>query len=68
MALVWGIHAVPSPEVSHVTDMVNYACRAAQSEGFAHPGETVVIVAGLPFGAAGNTNLLHVVNIEDSKS
>jgi pyruvate kinase len=68
MALVWGIHAVPSPEVSHVTDMVNYACRAAQSEGFAHPGETVVIVAGLPFGAAGNTNLLHVVNIEGSKS
>jgi pyruvate kinase len=68
MALVWGIHAVPSPEVSHVTDMVNYACRAAQSEGFALPGEAVVIVAGLPFGAAGNTNLLHIANIEGSKS
>jgi pyruvate kinase len=68
MALVWGVHAVPSPEVSHVTDMVNYACRAAQSEGFARPGETVAIVAGLPFGSAGKTNLLHIAHIEGAKS
>ena len=64
MALVWGVHALPSPEVRHVSDMVNYACRAAQSEGFAKPGERVVIVAGLPFGSTGNTNLLHIVQIE----
>lgn len=67
MALAWGIHAVPSPEVSHVTDMVNYACRAAQSEGFAQAGETVVIVSGLPFGSAGNTNLLHIAHISAPK-
>jgi pyruvate kinase len=64
MALVWGVHALPSPEVRHVSDMVNYACRAAQAEGFAKPGERVVIVAGLPFGSTGNTNLLHIVQIE----
>jgi len=67
LALVWGIHAMPSHEVSHVTDMVNYACRAAQSEGFAQADQTVVIVAGLPFGSAGNTNLLHIAHISAPK-
>jgi pyruvate kinase len=68
MALVWGVHAVPSPEVSHVSDMVNCGCRAAQSEGFAQAGESVVIVAGLPFGSPGNTNLLHIAQIEGGSS
>lgn len=68
LALVWGIHAMPMPEVSHVTDMVKYACRAARSEGFAQEGETVVIVAGLPFGSSGHTNLLHVTSIPAAKA
>jgi pyruvate kinase len=64
MALVWGMHALPAPEVRDVGEMVAHACRAAQAEGFAQPGENVVIVAGLPFGSAGNTNLLHIARIE----
>jgi len=64
MALVWGMHALPAPEVRDVGEMVAHACRAAQAEGFAQPGENVVIIAGLPFGSAGNTNLMHIARIE----
>jgi pyruvate kinase len=64
LALAWGVHARPGPEVHDVGEMVAHACRAAQKEGFAGAGETVVIVAGLPFGSAGNTNLLHIARIE----
>ena len=64
LALVWGVHALPFHEAHDVNEMVSDACRAAQAEGFAQPGEDVVIVAGIPFGSLGATNLLHVARIE----
>ena len=63
LALAWGVRALTSPEVHDVTEMIEHACRAAQTEGFAKAGETVVIVAGLPFGSTGNTNLMHIARI-----
>ena len=63
LALVWGTHAVPAPEVRDVGEMVEHACHAARTEGFAQPGQNVVIVAGLPFGSSGNTNLMHIARI-----
>ena len=32
----------------------------ARDEGFAEPGESIVITAGLPFGTPGATNLLRI--------
>ncbi|HXE40470.1 MAG TPA: pyruvate kinase [Azonexus sp.] len=66
LALVWGIHAVPFGRVSGVGDMVIQATQVACRETFARPGENVVIVAGLPFGHSGTTNLLHVARIEEA--
>ena len=43
--------------------MIECACRTARTEGFANPGDHVVVVAGLPFGQSGTTNLLHVARI-----
>lgn len=64
LALVWGIHAIPFGRVSGVGDMVNQATQVATRETFAEPGDNVVIIAGLPFGHSGTTNLLHVARIE----
>jgi pyruvate kinase len=50
--------------VSGVRDMIDQATQVARRESFAKPGENVVIVAGLPFGQSGTTNLLHVARIE----
>jgi pyruvate kinase len=63
LALVWGVHALLTHDVADVTEMTDYACRAAQQEGFAASGDTIVISAGLPFGTPGATNLLRIAEI-----
>jgi pyruvate kinase len=49
--------------VHDVAGMIECACRTARAEGFANAGDDVVVVAGLPFGLSGTTNLLHVAKI-----
>ena len=63
LALVWGVHPVTSAEVRDVGEMIDDACEIAVRDGFAQPGGDVVVVAGLPFGRSGTTNLLHVARI-----
>jgi pyruvate kinase len=63
LALVWGVHAVLVDQIHDVGEMVKWANRTAVIEGFAGAGADVVIVAGLPFGERGTTNLLHVSRI-----
>nr|WP_145552530.1 pyruvate kinase [Variovorax boronicumulans] len=61
LALVWGVHSVHVPhDVDDVPGMVQAASSLARAEGFAQPGDTIVIAAGMPFGKAGTTNLLHI--------
>ena len=45
-------------------DMVAKALRAAQQEGFASPGQEVVVTAGVPFGMPGTTNALRVATVK----
>ncbi len=63
LALVWGVHALPFEEVHDVAEMVEHAARAVLSQGFGSAGDAVVVIAGLPFGQRGSTNLLHVARI-----
>jgi pyruvate kinase len=61
LALAWGVHSVHVPhDVDDVPGMVQAACTLARAEGFAQSGDTIVIAAGMPFGKAGTTNLLHI--------
>jgi pyruvate kinase len=61
LAMAWGVHAVQvDDEVLDVSKMLERASQVAQAEGFAAPGDHIAIVAGLPFGQPGSTNLLHV--------
>lgn len=64
MAVVWGVHPLMSPELHSMTDMVAKAVRAAAQEGFAKPGDEVVVTAGVPFGTAGTTNALRVAIVK----
>ena len=60
LAVVWGAHAITVPEVHSMTETVNKAIRAAVVEGFAARGQEIIVIAGVPFGQAGNTNALRV--------
>ena len=43
--------------------MIAHAAATARSEKFAAPGNSVVVVFGIPFGKKGTTNNLRVVQI-----
>jgi pyruvate kinase len=66
LALVWGLHSVRTAEASDVTSMTAIACNAALREGFAIPGDYVVIAAGVPFGQSGSTNLLRIARVPEA--
>jgi pyruvate kinase len=63
MSMVWGVHAVLTHEVSDVSEMVQYACEIAASEGFGSSGDIIAITAGMPFGVSGTTNLLRIATL-----
>ncbi len=60
LALVWGVHAYVTEDAHDADDMAERACRAASSEGFARVGERVIVVAGVPFGSPGATNMIRI--------
>jgi pyruvate kinase len=63
LALAWGVHAVVTEDARDERDMADRACRHAFIEGFAQPGERVIIVAGVPFGTPGATNNMRIALI-----
>jgi pyruvate kinase len=63
LALMWGSVGVQSADISNFKEMVDQAVFHAKATGFAQPGQTIVVVAGVPFGASGSTNNLRVVTI-----
>jgi pyruvate kinase len=60
LALAWGVHPVHTADAHDLDEMVAKARQFARAEGFAQPGESIVITAGLPFVTPGATNLLRV--------
>ena len=55
MSLVWGVHSIVTHDIADVTAN---ASRIALDDGFAQKGDVIAITAGMPFGVAGNINLL----------
>ncbi|CAA9522216.1 MAG: Pyruvate kinase [uncultured Sphingomonas sp.] len=63
MGLVWGVHAVNTRDVSSFEEMVAKAKRMALRTKIAGPNDRLIIMAGVPFGQAGSTNVMHVVQL-----
>jgi pyruvate kinase len=60
LALVSGVHSVVAEDARDQDDMIDRACRIAVREGLARPGERIIIVAGLPLGTPGATNMVRI--------
>ena len=60
LSLIWGVHCVVAEDANDQDDMVERACRIAFSDGFARAGRRVIIVAGVPLGTPGATNMLRI--------
>jgi pyruvate kinase len=63
LGLLWGAHAVHTRDVSSFEEMVDKAKRMALRAGVAGAGDRIIIMAGVPFGTPGSTNVLHVVRL-----
>jgi pyruvate kinase len=63
MGLQWGAHAVHTKDVSSFEEMIAKAKRMVLRHGLAKAGDRVVMMAGVPFGTPGSTNVLHVVRL-----
>jgi pyruvate kinase len=63
MGLLWGVHPVHTRDVSSFEEMVEKAKRMALRHEIAKGGDRLVLMAGIPFGTAGSTNVLHVVRL-----
>ncbi|WP_419807590.1 pyruvate kinase [Sphingomonas sp.] len=63
LGLLWGTHAVHTRDVESFEEMVAKAKRMALRHKIARAGETVIVLAGVPFKTPGSTNVLHVVRL-----
>lgn len=65
LAMAWGVHCVLTSDPENQAAMVRKACRIAFDEGFAKAGEGVIIVAGVPLGSPGTTNMVRIAHLDD---
>jgi pyruvate kinase len=63
LGLLWGVHAVHTRDVASFEEMVDKAKRMALRTGLASGGDRIIIMAGVPFGTPGSTNVLHVARL-----
>jgi pyruvate kinase len=60
LAVAWGVHSIVAEDARDLDDMVDRACRLAFRDGFSNPGQRAIIVAGVPLGTPGATNMLRI--------
>ena len=60
LALVWGVHPIVTKDANDIDDMAFRAAKFAVREGLAGIGDRVIIVAGMPFGTPGATNMVRI--------
>jgi pyruvate kinase len=63
VALLWGAHAVATRDIDSFEEMIAKGKRMALRHGFGEAGSRLAVMAGVPFGQPGATNLIHVVTI-----
>lgn len=60
LALAWGVHSVHVRQDDAAQHVNELAVQVARDQGFAQAGQPVVVLAGMPFGQSGTTNMLHI--------
>jgi len=63
LSAVWGVHCVVAEDARDQDDMVDRAGSIAFRDGFAKAGQRVIIVAGLPLGVPGTTNMVRIATV-----
>jgi len=64
LVLAWGVHSIRTRDVESFGEMMGKSVRIAKRLEFARDGDDIVIVAGIPFGIPGGTNILHIAKVD----
>jgi len=63
MSLNWGVLPRLVPDIGSFEPMITHALEVAEQDGLVRRGDLVVIVAGLPLGNKGATNMIRVESV-----
>jgi len=63
LSLVWGVLPLQKPEPANLEEVFELASQAALETRLAKRGDLIVIVAGIPLGVPGSTNLVKIHGI-----
>jgi len=66
MALVWGVYPLLVPEFATIDEMISITVRAAHDAKLVHRDDLLVMIAGVPFGLKGQSNLLKVHRVGEA--
>lgn len=68
LSLAWGVHPLVTEDAHDVDDMAERACKHCFSEGFAGENDRIIVVAGVPFGSPGATNMMRLTFLKSTHS
>ena len=66
LTLAWGVQAVVTKDAHDIDDMANRACKFALRQCLAEQGDRILIIAGVPFGTPGATNMLRLAFVGEN--
>jgi pyruvate kinase len=64
LPLIWGVRPLLVSPTTNTDEMLAATVRGALDAGWIQPGQTVVIVSGVPVGTPGHTNLIKVQRVD----
>ena len=67
LSMRWGVIPILADRLTELDQMFTYAPALAKEIGFAKGSDTLVLVAGVPIGQSGSTNLLRVIKIDEEE-
>lgn len=62
LSVLWGVQSASQAE-THYEEAVSEAVKMVKERQLGTTGQSIVLVSGMPFGLAGSTNALRVVNL-----
>ncbi|MBC8171462.1 MAG: pyruvate kinase [Anaerolineae bacterium] len=66
MSLVWGVTPILISHFHTIDEMIQVIVRATHGAGLVKMGDMLVIIAGVPFGIGGQTNLLKIHRVGEA--
>ncbi len=66
MALVWGVIPLLIPMFKTIDEMIETVVKAAEDANLVQRGDSLVLIAGVPFGIGGQTNFLKIHTVGEA--